>query len=208
MATVQTIDGDITINGTVTANQINGAYNRSSMNSEASQKFQIPLTSLRVWDAFQTALGSASADDLGLATGTFGTGLPYIVTSDAKATTITQRARFLVQLPSTYVAGQAVTIRAAAGMKTTVSDNTATIDVEAFKSGGDTTVSGSDLVSTSATSINFLTFSNKDFSVGSAGLSPGDWLDVRVTISITDGSTGTSVLGAIAALDLLVTTRG
>lgn len=208
MATVSTITGDLTVNGTISASQFSGAFNRENMNTEALQNIGIPITSLRVWNAFGTALGAAAADDLGIASGTFGTGLPYVTTSDSQSTTVTQYARFLVQMPQNYVSGQAVAIRLAAGMNTNAADNSATVDVEAYKSNRDTGITGSDLISTPATSINSLTFANKDFTVSSASLIPGDWLDVRVTISINDGSTASPVIGAIAHLELICTTRG
>ncbi len=149
-----------------------------------------------------------SPDDLAFTSGAFGTGTPYITTGDVKNTTITRYCRFMVQLPPEYVAGETIELRFSAGMLTTVASSVATIDCEAYKSNRDTTKTGSDLVSTAAQSINSLTFANKDFVVTSTSLSPGDWLDVRVTIAVTDSATATAVTAAIGAEELLLDIKG
>lgn len=206
------VTGDLTVNGTLNhppgtltnANiNANAAIARTKLAEDALQSFVVPLTQLRVWDAMQTNLpGTAAADDLALIGGTFGSNTPMIKTSDAKATTVTQRARVQIQLPPEYVAGGDVRIRLRAGMQTTISDATATVDVEAYESNKEGGL-GADLVTTSATTINSLSLADKDFTVTPAGLLPGDWLDVRITIAITDGSTVTAVLGVIGHITLL-----
>lgn len=173
-----------------------------------TKKFVIPLSDLRVWDAVATNLpGTAAADDLAFNGGTFGTSSPTIRTDDVKASNTTRRARFLVALPAEYEPAGTVTIRANAGMITTVSDTTATIDFEVYESGKDTTI-GSDLCATAATTINSLTFGSKDFSVTASGLVAGDLLDVRMTIAINDGATVTAVIGAVGSIELLCQVRG
>jgi hypothetical protein len=173
-----------------------------------SKKYLIPLTDLRVWDAMQTNLpGTGAADDLALIGGTFGTGSPSIQTGDVKASSTTRRARFLVPLPAEYENAGTVTLRASAGMVTTVSDTTATIDFEVYES-NKTTGIGSDLCATAATTINSLTFGDKDFSITAAGLVAGDLLDVRVSIAVVDGATATAVIGAIGSLELICQVRG
>lgn len=206
------ITGDLTVQGTF--NPPSGSFTNAHINSSAAivrtkletnllQAFPVPLTDLRVFDALHTNLpGTAASDDLALIGGAFGTNTPMIKTSDAKATTTTQRARFLVRLPAEYTAAGSVKIRLHAGMGTTVSDTTATVDVEAYESNKEGGL-GSDLVTTSATTINSLTLADKDFTLTAAGLAPGDWLDVRVTIAITDGATATAVLGVIGHIALL-----
>jgi hypothetical protein len=107
------------------------AIERSKLASE-QLKDNIPLELVRVWDAFQTNLPtSASSDDLGLIPGTWATDAIVIQTSDAKNTTVTQRARFVYRLPHNYASGQLISVVAWAGMKTTVANGTATIDFEA-----------------------------------------------------------------------------
>lgn len=204
---------------TVTTVIPSGAISNSDISASAeiersklaleSLKFNIPLEMLRVHDAFQTNLPTtASSDDLGFIVGTFGTDAVVVQTSDAKATTVTQRARFNYRLPESYQAGQDISFVAFAGMKTTVSDTTATVDFEVYKKNDSTGLVGSDLCATSATTINSLTASAKTFSVTSTGIVAGDELDVRVTIAITDGATATAVIGRIMKLYALLGVRG
>lgn len=212
MATVTTINGDMTVTGNL---QVNGSrlplLARSSLQQDANSIYPINLTDFRVWDAVQTNLpGTAAADDLALITGTFATSSCTIRTSDAKATTVTQRARAFVRIPAEYDAAETVSIKISAGMITTVSDSTATVDVEAYEVNRTGGLGGSptDLCATAAQSINSLTFAEKTFTITSSGLVAGDVLDVRITIAITDGATGTAVIGAIGAIDLLADVKG
>lgn len=210
MATTTFAD-DVVISGT--ARILGGllpSVPRTSLTQDDLRAYPVQLNDARVWDAFGTVLPTTGAtDDLGLYTGTFGTGCPYIATGDLKNAGATSRyARFLLQIPAEYVTGESVTIRASAGMLTTVASTTATIDVEAYLVARDTTKSGSDLVSTSATSINSLTFANKDFVLTTSTLTPGALIDVRITIAVNDSGTGTAVTGALGALDLLCDVQG
>jgi len=184
------------------------AIERSKLAAE-QLKDNIPLELLRVHDAFQTDLPTtAASDDLGLIIGTFGTDAIVVQTSDLKNTTGTQRARFLYRLPHNYVSGQLISVVAWAGMKTTVANGTATVDFEIYKKNDSTGLVGSDLVSTSATTINSLTAADKAFVIDPTGLAAGDELDVRVTIAITDSGTGTAVIGRIMKLYMLPTVKG
>ena len=206
------LPGDLIVAGDL---RVNGAVNPKIAKGNLIllaelQAFPIPLTDFRVWDAMQTLLpGTPSADDLGLVGGTFGTATPSIRTEDLKALGATnKRARFLVQLPWEYVAGETVTLRFQAGMITTVAGTSATLDCEAYKLQDDPDdVIGSDLVSTSATSINSLTFASTDFVITPTSLSPGDILDVRITIAVNDGASGTAVIAAITSAKLLCDVR-
>lgn len=174
------------------------------------QAFPIPLTDFRVWNAMQTLLpGTPLTDDLGLVGGAFGTATPSLRTEDLKAAGATNSyARVLVQLPWEYQAGQTVTLRFKAGMITTASDTTATLDCEAYKLQSDPDDAiGSDLVSTSATTMNSTTFADIDFVVTPTGLSPGDILDVRVTTGVNDGATATAVIAGITSCKLLCDVR-
>jgi len=163
------VPGDIRITG-----KISPAISKSNILALAElQAFPVPLTNFRVWDAMQTLLpGTPATDDLGLIGGTFGTETPSLRSEDLKALGATnKRARVLVQLPWDYVAGESVTLRFTAGMITTVAGTTATIDCEAYKQQSDPDDAiGSDLVSTAATTMNSLTFSNVDFVVTPSSL--------------------------------------
>lgn len=203
------------ITTTIPANELIGtqinefaAIERTKLATE-SKKINIPLELLRVHDAFQTSLPTTAAtDDLGLIIGTFGTDAVVVQSSDGKATTITQYGRFLFRLPENYVDGGAISIAAHAGMKTTVSDTTATIDFQAYKKDVATGLVGADLVTTSATTINSLATAAKEFVITPTGLVNGDELDIRVTIAITDGATATAVIGRIMKLYALISVKG
>lgn len=184
-------------------------FSRASLDQQSLSAVFIPWHAWRVWDSIATNLPSAGAnDDLGLLGNTFGTGSPTIETGDLKAAGATTRyARAQVALPLEYDAAADVVLRFHAGMKTTVSDGTATIDVQAYRSDTEGGV-GSDLVTTAATTINSLTLADKDFVVSAGTLSAGDVLDLRVAIAINDTATATAVIGQIGAAWLLCDTRG
>ncbi len=212
MATPVSIPGDLIVAGTIRVGAgISPAISKANILALAElQAFPIPLTDFRVWDAMQTLLpGTPSADDLGLVGGTFGSATPSLRTEDLKTAGATnKRARVLVQLPWDYVAGESVTLRFKAGMITTVAGTSATLDCEAFKLQADPDDAiGSDLVSTAATTINSLTFADIDFVVTPSGLSPGDILDVRITLAVNDGASGTAVIGGITSVRILCDVR-
>ena len=171
--------------------------------------FPVPLTSLRVWDAMQTNLpGTAATDDLAIIGGTFGTAPPMIQAGDLKnAGATTRYARFEVSLPECYQAAETVVLSLSAGMKTTVASVSCTVDIECYRLNKISGI-GSDLCATSAISINSLTFAARDFTITSASLSPGDMLDVRVTIACNDSATATAVIPTIAAIDLCCDIKG
>lgn len=192
--------------------QVGGAIKPPRPRSEQLQEdlvaYPTPLANCVVWDSGQPLPATAAADDLAHDPGTWGTSTPVLSAGDCKVATVTRRARITVTLPPEYVAGETVKLRIAAGMLTTVADGSCTVDVEAFLAGRNSLVSGSDLVTTSAQSINSLTFADKDFTVSSTALEPGDQLDVRVTIASVDSAAGTVVKPTIASIDLLCDIKG
>jgi hypothetical protein len=205
MAITVILPSDEIVNAQINSN---AAIERSKLALE-EKVFTVDLESLRVHDAFQTALPTtAASDDLGLIIGTFGTDAIVVQTSDAKNTSVTQRGRFTFRLPESYASGQSIKVVAFAGMKTTVANGTATVDVEAYAKNVSTALVGSDLVTTSATTINSLTGAAKEFTITPTGLVAGDELDIRVTIAVTDSLTGTAVIGRIARLYVQLGIRG
>ena len=198
------VAGDLRIGGSVTP-----ALTRANILALAElQPFIIPWTDWRVWDAMQTNLpGTPLTDDLGLVGGTFATDPPSIQTEDLKAAgATTSYARTQIALPWHYEASQTVTLRFHAGMITTVSDGTATLDVQCYESDEEVGISA-DICATAARSINSLVFADMDFTITDAGLVAGDLLDVRIAIAINDGATGTAVIGCIGAAKLLCDVR-
>lgn len=220
---LNTLQGDLRVLGHLYANSMtvpDGSLSNSSIVSGADidpdklaqrelAEFVQPLVNCRVWDAFQTNLpGTSASDDLGLYGGTFGSASPEIKTYDVKsAGSVTLRARLMIALPANYDAGHTITLRLFAGMETTISDGTATIDVEAYLCDGAGGI-GSDLCATAAQSINSLTEANKDFTITPTGLVAGDQLDVRISIAVNDGSGVTAVIATLGKIALLCDTRG
>ena len=185
--------------------------NRSSLVQDNLAKYAIPWTAWRVFDAFHTNLpGTPLTDDLGLVGGTFGTVAPSLQTEDHKSAGAKNNfARCFVTLPPEYVSAETVQIRIVAGMKTTLSDGTATIDCIVHESDLDDTISA-DLVTTNATTINTLvpTMSTVDFTVTPTALLPGDILDIRIQTAINDSSGVAAVIGFIGAAFLLCDIKG
>jgi hypothetical protein len=208
MTTIGRFEGDIRITGSL---QVDGAmptYARSELQQDAASLFAVPLTDLRVWDALATPLpGTPAADDLGLVGGTFGTNTPKVSSGDLKNTTTTRYARFQARLPAEYDAGETVTLRLNAGMETTVASASATLDVECYKSDRAAGL-GADICATAAQSINSLVLADKDFTITPTGLTAGDVLDFRLTITVTDSATATEVAAVIGAIELLCDIKG
>lgn len=209
MAIVSLIQGDLHVQGSITATGTPQPLTRAQLTQEDNARYKIQLTDFRVWDALATVLpGTPANDDLGLVGGTFATASPSIQAGDLKAAgATTRRARCTFQLPPEYVAGQSVTIRASAGMLTTQADNSCTVDFEAYRSNDETGI-GSDLVTTSATSMNSTTFGDKDFTVTPSTLLPGDTLDIRMSVACNDAATVTAVTPCIGGVEVLLDVKG
>lgn len=209
MTVVNTVQGDQRITGNLS---IGGMFSplipRSWLAQDDNAIYAVPLVDLRVFDALATNLpGTSANDDLALVGGTFGSASPKISTGDVKASSVTRYARFQFQLPPEYVAGQSVTVRLHAGMTTTAADTSATVDVECYESDAEAGV-GSDLCTTNAQSINNVTWADKDFIVTPSGLVAGDVLDIRITVAVVDGATGTAVIADIGKISMLLDVKG
>ena len=212
------LSGDARFTGTVSAfptSSLNESHlssatavPRSKLAQDNLQIVPIPLYSWRIWNAPTSSLPDAAAnDDLGLVYGTFGTGHDMIQTGDLKNTPTTRYARTMVTLPYNYQSAETVQIRAYAGMETTVASSSTTIDFEVYEIDGTGAISA-DLCATAATTINSLTYANKDFTITSTALVPADVLDIRMTIVVTDSGTGTAVIGSVGKTDLLIDLKG
>jgi len=152
--------------------------------------------------------GKAATEELSVVNGTFGTNAPSLQTEDLRDVGATNRyARFLVPLPSEYVAGETVQLRFSAGHLTTAADTTSTLSVSAYLSDEDNTVSA-DLCETAAQSMNSTVFADLTFVITSTALSPGDMLDVRITVAVNDAASGAEVIGCVAAIKRLCDTQG
>jgi len=199
-----TVDGDTAFNGSVTG------IGRSGLAQDVLQPYPFGPEGWKVHDSMDTPLPATPlTDDLGLVSGAFGSATPTLQTEDLKAAGATSNyARRTFTLPPEYDAGQTITIRVHAGMLTTVADTTAVIDVEVYKSDGEGGVDGGDICATAAQSINSLSLADKDFTITPAGLSPGDELDIRITTTVTDASTGTAVKAIVSTVKRLLDIKG
>ena len=183
---------------------------RSYLEQESLAVYPIPWTWWRVWDALQTNLpGTSATDDLALVGGTFATGSPSIQTSDLGGSgAVTRYARATIPLPAEYVAAETVVLRFSAGMVTTVADQSATLDVQAYLADREAGI-GADICATAATTINSTTLADKSFTITATTLSPGDLLDVRIAVLVDDdGDGGAGITGIIGAAELLVDIKG
>ena len=203
------ISGNATVTGNLTVAGSLQGHGRTDHDLETGSEFPINLVDFRIFDAFQTNLpGTAAGDDLALVGGTFATGSPTIQTGDLKAAGSTTRyARAMVQLPMNYSDGGNLSIRAYAGMLTTVSDTAATLDIEVFKVDGAGGI-GSDLYAGSAVDVNSLTLADRSYTLTPTGLVPGDLLDFRFSFLVNDGASGTAVTGCIGQVSLVCSTKG
>lgn len=199
--------------GSIVNDDINSsaAIARSKLAQETGVFYPLLLQEARVHDAPASFLPtSAGSDDLGYSIGTFGTTPGKIVSGDAASTTVTQYARWpFVAVPAEYDSAETFNIRVYASMQT-VSDGTATVDVQAYLLDTDGTYNGSptDLVSTSATSINSATSGAYDFAITATNLEPGKLIDVRVMVAITDAATGSGVIADLEQVGLRLDIKG
>lgn len=204
------IDGTLIRPATMPGNRLttNAAIARTQLAQIPNVEVAITPFEWRVWDS-GALLGAAGTDDLGLVAGTFATDVYTIQAGDLKAAgATTRRAIIQIRVPEKYEDGQTVTLRLRSGMKTTVADTTCTIDVEAYEVGTSGLVSGSDLCTTSAQDTNSLTPANFSFTITPDALVAGDVIEVRVSITCTDGATATAVIPVLYKATLLYDSRG
>lgn len=208
-----TLDDDIVITGSLSIRGAYPAIARTAITQETYSPFIVDIPNLRVWDAYQTALGTAAADDLGITAGAFATGTPYVTAGSLGSVGATTRyARFLYQVPMNYVSGQLARFSFLAGIAggtPAVASVSCTLDLEAYKVGTGTLVTGSDLVASSATSMNSTTFASVAMDLTATSLSPGDWLDCRITIACNDAvASAANVVPAIQKIEFQASTKG
>ena len=182
---------------------------RSSLEEDALSVYVVPLSVMRVWDGRETILpAAAAADDMGLITGAFGTDIGTLQGADFQsAGSATEKAGFYFRLPVEYVTGGTVTVRLNAGMITTASDDTATVDVECHEADRAGAVGG-DICATGVQSINNLTKADKDFTITPTTLAAGDLLDIRLAFGGNDNAGATPVICEIGQVEILLDVKG
>ena len=152
----------------------------------------------------------AAEDHLDCIGGTHGTDAPSLQTPDfgGNGAAASYYARGEIRIPAEYVAGQSIELRVHAGMLTTAADQSCTVDVEAYKSDEDSTSTG-DLCADAAISdnMNSLVFADIDFTITASTLSPGDLLDVRLTVTADDDGDAGVMVGVVGSVQLLCDVR-
>jgi hypothetical protein len=215
MATVQSVLGDILVSGTVIQsvltipNSVTGTIPRANITTKVGGVYDLPLPDWRVSDTNMSLLAAAGSGKLGLVCNTPGATAPQLVTTDCKAnaTLATFVALTSFTLPDEYPTGGAVNVLVTGGCLTTVADDTATVDIEAWEDAGDGTV-GADIASPAAQSIKSMTHATKTFVLNPAGLVAGDKIHIRLTVSVKDNATGAAVYGAVDKVSVLVDKQG
>jgi hypothetical protein len=107
-------------------------------------------------------------------------------------------------VPVEYVAGETITLRAAAFTGTTVADTSSTIDFQVYRLAAPTV----DICATAATSINALTVANKDFTITPTNVVPGDVLDIRMTYAGVDSGNLGVIVPTINQVTMLLDVKG
>jgi len=181
----------------------------SRLAQQTFQKFPVPFTSMRVWDAMASLpVTSGANDDLALITGTPGTNALRITTGDMKTLGgTTRKIGFEVSVPPNYEDGQTIEVRIRCGMETTVADTAANVDLQAYVGNGTGGV-GSDLVTSTASNCNSLTAADKDFVLSASSVDPGDRIQGVISFFVNDAASNTAVTGAIYEVALRCDTRG
>ena len=210
MANPTTFPGDVVVTGDVRiSGSITPLMNKSAILALEEHEKLVPFDSWRVWDAFTTNLPATPAtDDLGLVGGTFTTNSPSIQTVDAGGTSTTAYARAAIEVPQDYVSGQSFKIRFHAGMHTTIADTTCTLDLSVYRSDEERGISADLAAAAVANNIKSLTYADVDFVITATTLTPGDLLDVRISINVVDsGDLGADISGVIGAVKLVYNGR-
>lgn len=162
---------------------------RSELAMDSLKTYAIPLTAMRVHDNHALLLGSSggspSADDMGIVTGTAGTDAPTLQGVDFGGTSTDEKASFQFVLPPEYEAGGNIQVIVRAAMLTTVSDGTATVDVQCWPQ-DDNGAAASDICATAAQSINSLTPADKTFTITPTSRAAGDVLNIRLAFAGSD----------------------
>jgi len=203
--------GEITIGeGSITNGNISTGADiaRSKLAQDALKPYTIPIHAFRVWDAMHTLLPNVAVDDdMALITGTPGTDVPTLQGVDFGGVSTDEKCAFEFCLPAEYDAANTITLRLRAAMLTTISDGTATIDAQCYKSDRDG-VASADLVATLAQSMRTLTPANYDFTITPTGLAAGDRLIFVLAFGGSDTGNAGVMISEISQVEILLDVRG
>ena len=162
---------------------------------QGSKTRQIPVAAFRIWNNLDVQLSAtpASADDLALIIGTYGTDSPYITTTaqtPGDANPVVSYARLVLPVPDNYQAGSAISL-VLTWERPDAAATSMTIDAEVFRNVAPTV----DIQSTAAASINAAASGTFTGVLTPTDLVPGELINIRV--AITAVSNGASYEGRI-----------
>jgi hypothetical protein len=175
----------------------------TSVGPLGAQPVALPLTAFR--SGTLTALGAAGDGvSLGLAAGSHAAAGPMLESSLVSGSAVVERVRALVPLPPGYQPGTDVTLRVSARVGTAV-EVSADLDAAVcrLEGAGD---AGADVCVSPAAPLS-TTWSDADFTLTGSGLSPGDVLDVELTVSLDDTGGSAGAKAYIGDARLLCATR-
>lgn len=213
------VTGGVDVTGALTVSTtaaVTGNVTGSAALTYVDHTIGVDFSTFRIHDNIDAFLDQAAADDddLTLIQGTFGTNATTVETIDCGGLAdTTQYAAFWFVVPPTYPAGATVTVKANAGMVTTVADQSATLDFECYVpdyANEDASVS-TDLITTAAQSVNFTTFADYSYTLDDDAsgyeLDAGTVVQCRVTaLCDDDGDAGAGITIRINRIDVVVST--
>lgn len=167
----------------------------------ANKLIQIGAVELRVTEpaAMLGPVAGSPSGAMGITMGAHGTATPILISEAANGTSVSNKCRFLVELPPEYVASESVTLRVRAKITGDV-EVAQTIDAAVYE--GDTEGGvGDDLCATAAQTLTD-EFANYDFTITDAGLTAGDILDIELTAAADDTGGTANKLIQIGAVSL------
>jgi len=222
--------GDFTTTGTVAytnfsasgtasvtgASTLTGNVAMAGALTVVSQTIGLDFATFRIFDNFDARLTSAASDDDDLTyyQGTFGTNASTLETIDCGGLNdTTQKAVFSFVMPPTLTTGATVNLKANVGMRTTVADQSATLDFQCYVAdyaNADGTMSG-DLIGTAAQSVNSATFADKSFVLDDDAtgyvLDAGSVVECLViALCDDDGNAAGGITVVVNRLDVVIST--
>ena len=168
------------------------SLDRADLTLEQNQIYVLELDTWKVSTTLAALPAAGDSTSLGLVVGAHETAAHSLQGTDFGGLTKTETCRRKYTLPVEYVSGQPIEIQVHGGVLTTISSTSATVLAEVVKVTPRTLTSdsgiGTDLVTTTAQSINSLTMAYVEFNVTPTGLVAGDQLDIEITAEGIDGT--------------------
>lgn len=146
---------------------------------------EVPCSLWRIHDAPNTVLlaGAGVEDDMGVNAGTYGTSVQSLNVLDNGGGGETFYARAQIVVPSNYIQGHELKLILTVN-EVVACGTSASLDVSAYR----VAVPDTDLIATAAQSIVGASDTDYSFTLTSTAIEPGDILDVRLVIVLTNAA--------------------